>query len=353
MIAQGAELHEEGLKSIMNPGAPPRAVSIQLRVCAEDPEASFALSIGKISRFELPSGNGVRVDTHLSRGGIVGSEFDNLVAKIVVTGPSWDQALRKARRALLDTRIEGLNKTNVNLLRGILVQDDFISGNVSTTWLENSVDKIIANGIGVGNAMEKASILLPILNQGSGLHSSLASSNVLLKKGDAWSLKIKTSEQRQQLSYEEHLVRLDRVLRNEFPTSLTADITYVVPGATPVPYQITFESTKASAEAISSTHRRGDSANRSHIVVPMTGKLIEVLVEKGDKIHENDVIAYVKQMKMELEIRTPRGGEVKWAIELENDGGDDVAEGVLLVELDEDDQREQSLAPETGRKARL
>ena len=51
---------------------------------------------------------------------------------------------------------------------------------------------------------------------------------------------------------------------------------------------------------------------------------------------EGDIIAFVKQMKMELEVRSPRSGVVDWIIELENEEGDDVAEGVLLAELKSD-----------------
>jgi biotin carboxyl carrier protein len=60
---------------------------------------------------------------------------------------------------------------------------------------------------------------------------------------------------------------------------------------------------------------------------------MEVLIEEGDEIKETDVIAFVKQMKMELEIRSPRAGKVSWVVEVESEDGDDVAEGVLLVEL--------------------
>lgn len=60
-----------------------------------------------------------------------------------------------------------------------------------------------------------------------------------------------------------------------------------------------------------------------------------MLVSEGDEIAENEVIAFVKQMKMELEARSPRAGRVKWALEVDNEEeGEDVAEGVLLVELE-------------------
>jgi biotin carboxyl carrier protein len=61
--------------------------------------------------------------------------------------------------------------------------------------------------------------------------------------------------------------------------------------------------------------------------------LIEVLVAPGEKVADNQVLAFVKQMKMELEVRSPRAGKVKWVYEME-DEEEDVAEGMLLVELE-------------------
>ena len=78
--------------------------------------------------------------------------------------------------------------------------------------------------------------------------------------------------------------------------------------------------------------------NPRHIVLPLSGKLIEVLVSEGEEVAENQVVAFVKQMKMELEVRSPRSGRAKWVYEME-DEEEDVAEGMLLVELDEDKGR--------------
>ncbi|KAK5689189.1 hypothetical protein LTS12_028909, partial [Elasticomyces elasticus] len=71
-----------------------------------------------------------------------------------------------------------------------------------------------------------------------------------------------------------------------------------------------------------------------HIVLPLSGKLVEVLVATGERVEQDQVVAFVKQMKMELEVRSPRSGIVKWAFEMEEDE-EDVAEGMLLVELEE------------------
>lgn len=75
----------------------------------------------------------------------------------------------------------------------------------------------------------------------------------------------------------------------------------------------------------------------------MSGKLTEMLVEEGDDIQENSVIAFVKQMKMELEVRSPKAGRVTWALELEDGDGEGVPEGILLAEVTPIDPPEQGV----------
>ena len=102
------------------------------------------------------------------------------------------------------------------------------------------------------------------------------------------------------------------------------------------PYTITLSSTSASASAVMSQHRRGNSSDPSHIIIPFPGKLVEVLVDKDDVVKEGDVICVIQQMKMELEVRSARSGRVSWVTEAED--GEDVAEGMLaaIVEVDRD-----------------
>lgn len=97
---------------------------------------------------------------------------------------------------------------------------------------------------------------------------------------------------------------------------------------------MTLASTTASFGSLSSaaTHRRGDQGNGNHISTPFPGKLIELLVDEGDEVTKGDVVAVVRQMKMELEIRASKGGRVIWTYEGEE--GDDVGEGILVAELE-------------------
>jgi biotin carboxyl carrier protein len=68
--------------------------------------------------------------------------------------------------------------------------------------------------------------------------------------------------------------------------------------------------------------------------VPFPGKLVEVLVDEGDVIKEGDVLCVVQQMKMELEVRSPRSGKVGWVMEVED--GEEVAEGMLVAIIERD-----------------
>ncbi|KAG5299943.1 carboxylase:pyruvate/acetyl-CoA/propionyl-CoA [Histoplasma capsulatum G186AR] len=126
LLAQGVSLRDMGLGDIENPEQPPATYSIQLRLCAEDPTADFALSIGKITEFHVPGGNSVRVDTHVSGSSsvVIGSDFDNMMAKIIVTSTSWDGVVRKACRVLNDARISEV-KTNIDVLKGIIGNIEF------------------------------------------------------------------------------------------------------------------------------------------------------------------------------------------------------------------------------------
>jgi biotin carboxyl carrier protein len=97
---------------------------------------------------------------------------------------------------------------------------------------------------------------------------------------------------------------------------------------------MTLASTTASFGSLSNaaTHRRGDPGNGNHIIIPFAGKLMELLVEEGDVIVKGDVVAVIRQMKMELEIRANKRGRVIWVYEGKE--SDDIGEGVLIAELD-------------------
>jgi acetyl/propionyl-CoA carboxylase alpha subunit len=313
-----------------DPRIPPPLHSVQLRITAEDASNDWSLSVGKISNCTLPSGNGIRIDTNLVPSMVVKTDFDSLLAKIIVTSHSWADVVAKAERALADTNIEGVT-TTLNALRGIISHPDFATQSCDTQWLETSLPTILKTGKSLAASLPKRS-LASSTQQTTAISAS--SSSMLFRKGDAWSITLTPESQTSPSvpsEIQSHL-QIARVLRNDFPSSLSASVIYTTPsGATP--YTLSLSATNASAAALasSSKHRRGNKANPNHIIIPFPGQLVEIMVDEGDVIAKGEVVAVVRQMKMELEIRSSKGGLVVWAFEGEE--GEEVAEGCLVAEV--------------------
>lgn len=339
LLSQGSSLDTCGLPSISSdPASPPPAHSIQLRITSEDVTKDWSLSIGKITSFQFPSGNGIRMDTHLISGHatVVSSEFDSLVAKLIVTASSWEAAVLKARRALDDTTISGV-KTNLDILRAIVASPDFLHGRCDTQWLEQRQAELLGMGQKISDS--RTSTTLGSSTDSSG-GTALAAANTLFRKGDAWSITLAPRDDKQKNiassgNTPPHHLEITRILRNEFPQSLSAELLFTSPpkssGQQPetTPYTMTLSSTSSSAAALTSHHRRGNPSDPTHIIIPFPGTLVEVLVDEGDTVREGDVICVVQQMKMELEVRANRSGRVNWVCEVED--GESVGEGVLVA----------------------
>ncbi len=121
------------------PERPPeeRGAVMEVRLCAEDPASGFAPSPGHISLLDLPAGPGVRVDSGISAGMNVPSEFDSMIAKILAQGATREEARARLERAVLDARvvIEG-GMTNKGFLLDVLDHPAFGAGGVTTDWLD-------------------------------------------------------------------------------------------------------------------------------------------------------------------------------------------------------------------------
>jgi pyruvate carboxylase len=326
LLAQGADLQSCGLPiTERDPAIPPPAHSIQLRITAENVQNGWSLSIGKITGFQFPTGNGIRVDTHLrGHSTVISADFDSLIAKVIVTASSWEDTVRKAQRALRDTHITGV-KTNINMLRAIVAHRDFLGGECDTQWLESKQEELLESS-------QRTESDKNTLSQLETTRPTFSATNTLFRKGDAWSITLSAPGVEGGKS-PRHL-ELTRVLRNEFPASLSAEILFTAPSTTSsqpqsTPYTLTLTSTSSSASAATSRYRRGNPSDPSHINIPFPGKLVEVLVDEGDIVKEGEVICVVQQMKMELEVRTPKSGRVTFVTEAED--GEEVAEGMLAA----------------------
>lgn len=109
--------------------------AIECRINAEDPMMNFMPSPGKITALHKPGGQGVRVDTHIYAGYTIPSNYDSMVAKLIVKANTREEAITKMMRALSEFTIEGV-KTTVQLHEKIMLNEDFRNGNFTTKFME-------------------------------------------------------------------------------------------------------------------------------------------------------------------------------------------------------------------------
>jgi acetyl-CoA/propionyl-CoA carboxylase biotin carboxyl carrier protein len=124
----------------------PRGHSFEFRINGEDPGRGFLPAPGVVGGLSFPSWKGVRVDSGVQEGSVIGGQFDSLLAKLIVTGPDRESALRRARIALADTRIDGL-ATVLPFHRAVLEEPDFVGDGCSfavhTRWIEDDFATVI------------------------------------------------------------------------------------------------------------------------------------------------------------------------------------------------------------------
>ena len=114
----------------------PKMHSIECRINAEDPYNNFRPSPGKITTFHAPGGHGVRIDTHVYAGYIIPSNYDSMIAKLITTAQTRDEAISKMKRALDEFVIEGV-KTTIPFHRQLMENKDYVEGNYTTKFMED------------------------------------------------------------------------------------------------------------------------------------------------------------------------------------------------------------------------
>lgn len=114
--------------------------SMECRINAENPEKDFMPMAGEIKELNLPGGNGVRLDTAVYSGYKISPFYDSMIAKIIVHGEDRNEAIAKMKRALDECVIEGIT-TNIDYLYSILEDEDFVSGNFDTSFIEQRETK--------------------------------------------------------------------------------------------------------------------------------------------------------------------------------------------------------------------
>jgi len=112
--------------------------ALECRINAEAPDEGFRPSPGVIGEWATPSGEGIRVDTHMFPGAAVPPSYDSLLAKVIVHAPDRMAAIERMRRALATFRVTGV-ETTIAFHRRILDHPDFVGGRIHSRWVEEEL----------------------------------------------------------------------------------------------------------------------------------------------------------------------------------------------------------------------
>jgi acetyl-CoA carboxylase, biotin carboxylase subunit len=120
--------------------------AIECRITAEDSNDDFFPSPGDIEKFVAPNGDNIRVDTHCYEGYTIGPFYDSLIAKLITTGDTREDALATMKAALSDFQIEGI-ETNIPFLKFLIEQPEFIASDIHIKWIENEILPVFAESM--------------------------------------------------------------------------------------------------------------------------------------------------------------------------------------------------------------
>ncbi|WP_072807504.1 acetyl/propionyl/methylcrotonyl-CoA carboxylase subunit alpha [Rhodococcoides yunnanense] len=262
----------------------PRGHSFEFRINGEDAGRGFLPAPGPVTTFIAPSGPGVRVDSGVESGSVIGGQFDSMLAKLIVTGATREEALARSRRALAEFKVEGL-ATVIPFHAAVVSDPAFIgdgeSFDVHTRWIETEWDNQVppftaGEALDDDEALPRQSVVVEV--GGRRVEVSLPGQFTLGGGNGAAS---------------------DGAVRRK-----------------PKP------------------RKRGGAANGAAsgdaVTAPMQGTVVKVAVEEGQDVEEGDLIAVLEAMKMENPVNAHKAGKVTG---LSVSPGSAITQGTVLAEL--------------------
>jgi acetyl-CoA/propionyl-CoA carboxylase biotin carboxyl carrier protein len=304
-----------------------RGHAIEARVYAEDPARGFLPTGGEIVRFSSPTGQGVRVDTGVADGSVVGSDYDPMLAKIICWGDDRAEALHRLDAALAATAVLGVT-TNIGFLRRLLADVDVRAGRLDTGLVERRLDELVEPV--PADVAVVAAALAALGGRGSDIwsagvgwrHGGPAPARLELDVSGVGRVTVAVT-----LGEHDAAVRIDGMGNDGDPPrrcalehdGRTGRVT--IDGVVhPVTLAVAGPTTHVAAGGTAWTVARvvprgmaesaaggaGDGVIRS----PMPGTVIAVHVGVGDAVTAGDVVAIVEAMKMEHALRSPLDGVV-------------------------------------------
>ncbi|GAB83292.1 acetyl/propionyl/methylcrotonyl-CoA carboxylase subunit alpha [Gordonia rubripertincta] len=261
----------------------PRGHAFEFRINGEDAGRNFLPAPGPISVYKEPTGPGVRVDSGVVEGDVIGGQFDSMLAKLIVTGETREQALERSRRALAEFQVEGL-ATVIPFHRHIVSNPAFIGDgekfDVYTKWIETDWENPIEPYTG-GEPIEE--------------DDAAPRQKVVVEVGG-----------------------------RRVEVSLPGDLALGGGGGS------TNGVIRKKPKARSRKKGGGAAVSGDAVAAPMQGTVVKVAVEEGQEVAAGDLVVVLEAMKMENPVTAHKDGVVTG---LTIEAGAAVTQGTVLLEL--------------------
>ncbi|CAJ1584893.1 acetyl/propionyl/methylcrotonyl-CoA carboxylase subunit alpha [[Mycobacterium] wendilense] len=261
----------------------PRGHSFEFRINGEDAGRGFLPAPGPVNKFTPPTGPGVRLDSGVESGSVIGGQFDSMLAKLIVTGANRTEALERSRRALAEFEIEGL-ATVIPFHRAVVSDPAFIGDengfSVHTRWIETEWENTVEPFTGGGEV-------------------------------DA-----EEEQPRQKVVVEVGGRRLE--------VSLPSDMAIGNGGAS------ASGAIRKKPKARKRGGHGGAAASGDSVTAPMQGTVVKVAVEEGQQVSAGDLVVVLEAMKMENPVTAHKDGTVTG---LSVEAGAAVTQGTVVCEL--------------------
>lgn len=272
-IAEGHELH-------IKEDPTPRGHAFEFRINGEDAGSNFMPAPGKITKYIEPAGPGVRMDSGIVEGSVIGGQFDSMLAKLIVFGETREEALQRARRALSEYVIEGMPTVlpfHAHIVENPAFVGDGEKFDVYTKWIEEEWDNPIP----------------------------------------AYVDPAEVEEEEEATPKQKVVVEIDG---RRVEIALPGDLALAGGGAGGAKKKAKKRRAGGGKKAVS-----GDA-----VAAPMQGTVIKVNVEEGQEVNEGDTVVVLEAMKMENPVKAHKSGVVTG---LSAAAGEGVTKGAVLMEI--------------------
>jgi len=318
--------------------------AFEARIYAEDPSTGFLPSTGSIRRLDVPEGPGVRNDLGVTQDSQVTPFYDPMLGKLIVYGASRDQALERMRSALEEYHVTGVT-TNLEFLRWLMVQREFVAGTAGTQFLDETWQSSLSESVPDDAVI--AAVLSEVINAGSracdvwkgrgswrtaGIDRTL----IYVCADERFRVRVSISGEQVRLGWNDAHASEVTVLPSdgdEVQWRVQSEIHRARVHRHPEGLAVSLPGSRFVLQpAVENYHVSGASgaASAGSLTAPMPGTILCVDVQPGQTVSRLDPLVIMEAMKMEHVVQAPFDGTVQ---EVLVQAGEVVPAATLLIQM--------------------